>query len=113
VAVDQSTERRLDRLRIWKIAVGPVLAAQAIIIALLTNGFSLPDTATFMNGPPGIPPRLHRLFAIPTGWGVVAFLAISAATLLIVASRPVFPDSALPPVIHPRVVRRTRCPACP
>ncbi|MCX5647045.1 MAG: heliorhodopsin HeR [Phycisphaerae bacterium] len=90
MAVDQSTERRLDRLRIWNIGVGLILAAQAIMIAVLTNSFSLPVTATFMNGPPGTAPGLHRLFDIGTGWGVVAFLGISAGALLIIASPPVF-----------------------
>jgi hypothetical protein len=91
MAVDQSTERRLSRLRIWNIAVGLILAVQAILIAGLTNSFSLPVTATFMNGPPGTAPELHHLFNISTGWGVFAFLAISAASLLIIASPPVFP----------------------
>ena len=90
MAVDPSTERRLDRLRIWNIAVGVILAAQAIMIAVLTNSFSLPVTATFMNGPPGTAPELHQLFDIATGWGVVAFLGISAGALLIIASPPVF-----------------------
>ena len=89
--VDQSTERKLGRLRIWNIAVGLILAVQAIIIAILTNSFSLPVTATFMNGPPGTAPELHHLFNISIGWGVFAFLAISAASLLIIASPPVFP----------------------
>ena len=90
MAVDPSTERRLDRLRIWNIAVGLILAAQAIMIAMLTNSFSLPVTATFMNGPPGTPPELHHLFNIGTGWGVFAFMLISAGALLIIASPPVF-----------------------
>ena len=90
MAVDQSIERRLDRRRIWNIAVGLILAAQAIMIAVLTNSFSLPVTATFMNGPPGTAPELHQLFDIATGWGVVAFLGISAGALLIIASPPVF-----------------------
>ncbi len=89
--VDQSTERKLSRLRIWNIAVGLILAVQAILMAGLTNSFSLPVTATFMNGPPGTAPELHHLFNISTGWGVFAFLAISAASLLIIASPPVFP----------------------
>jgi len=89
--VDQSTERKLGRLRIWNIAVGLILAVQAIMIAILTNSFSLPVTATFMNGPPGTAPELHHLFNISIGWGVFAFLAISAASLLIIASPPVFP----------------------
>jgi hypothetical protein len=91
MAIDQSTERRLGRLRIWNIAVGLVLAVQAILIAVLTNNFSLPVTATFMEGPPGTAPVLNHLFNISTGWGVFAFLAISAGALLIIASPLVFP----------------------
>ena len=91
MAIDQSIERRLDRLRIWNIAVGLILAAQAIMIAVLTNSYSLPVTATFMDGPPGTAPKLLHLFNVATGWGVVAFLAISAGALLIIASPPVFP----------------------
>lgn len=88
--IDHSIERRFGRLRIWNIVVGLILAVQAIMIAVLTNSFSLPVTATFMSGPPGTPPELHQLFNIPTGWGVFAFLAISACALLIIASPPVF-----------------------
>ncbi|HUT96504.1 MAG TPA: heliorhodopsin HeR [Dehalococcoidales bacterium] len=91
MVVDQSIERRLDRLRIWNIVVGLILAAQAILMAVLTNNFSLPVTATFMTGPPGSEPELHHLFNIATGWGVFTFLAISAVALLIIASPLVFP----------------------
>jgi hypothetical protein len=91
MAIDKSTERRLGRLRIWNIAVGLFLAVQAIIIAVLTNSFSLPVTATFISGPPGTAPVLTHLFDIPTGWGVFTFLLISAVALLIIASPPVFP----------------------
>lgn len=91
MSVDQSSEPRLNRLRIWNIIVGLILAVQAIMVAVLTNSFSLPVTATFMEGPPGSVPKLHHLFDIATGWGVVAFLAISAVALLAIASPPVFP----------------------
>jgi hypothetical protein len=91
VAVDQATERKLNRLRVWNIVVGLILAAQAIVMAGLTNDFSLPVTGTFINGPPGTKPGLYQLFNIATGWGVFAFLAISALSLLIIASPPVFP----------------------
>jgi hypothetical protein len=91
MAIDQSTERRLGRLRIWNIIVGLVLAVQAVMIAVLTNNFTLPVTATFMSGPPGTAPQLRHLFDIATGWGVFAFLAISAAALLLIASPFVFP----------------------
>ena len=89
--IDQPIEKKLNNLKIWNIAVGLVLAVQAVLIAVLTNGFSLPVTATFMSGPPGTAPQLHHLFNISMGWGVFAFLAISAAALLIIASPPVFP----------------------
>ena len=92
MAIDQSIEKRFHQLRIWNIAVGLILAVQAIMIGLLTNRFSLPVTATFMTNAPGVgQPELHHLFNIRTGWGVFAFLAISAVSLLIIASSPVFP----------------------
>ena len=86
MTIDQTVERRLGRLRVWNIVVGLILAAQAVLIALLTNDFALPVTATFMSGPPGTAPELFHMFDIATGWGVFAFLAISAAALLIIAS---------------------------
>ena len=91
MAIDQSIERRLDRLRIWNIVVGLILAAQAILMAVLTNNFSLPVTASFITGPPGSEPEIHHLFNIATGWGVFTFLAISAVALLLIASPLVFP----------------------
>jgi hypothetical protein len=91
MAVDQSTERKLGSLRIWNITVGLVLAAQAVLMAILTNNFSLPVTATFMSGPPGTAAELHHLFDIQTGWGVFTFMAISACALLLIASPWVFP----------------------
>ena len=91
MAIDQSIQQRLGSLRIWNIVVGLILAVQAVLIAVLTNNFSLPVTATFMEGPPGSTPVLNHLFDISTGWGVFAFLAISAGALLIIASPPVFP----------------------
>jgi hypothetical protein len=91
MVTDPITEGKLNRLRVWNIVVGLILAVQAVLMALLTNDFSLPVTATFMSGPPGTTPELHHLFNIATGWGVFTFLAISAAALLIIASPLVFP----------------------
>ena len=90
MAKDITDDRRLSRLRWWNIIVGLILAVQAAAIALLTNGFSLPVTATYMTGPPGTPPELNTLFDLPLGWGVFAFLAISAAALFIIAMPGVF-----------------------
>ena len=83
-------EKRLARLRVWNIGVGAVLAVEALAIALLTNGFTLPVTATYMSGPPGTPAKLQHLFDVPLGWGVFAFVAISALALFLIASPGVF-----------------------
>jgi hypothetical protein len=89
-ALTPEVGRRLARLRIWNVGVGLVLAVQAVAIALLTNGFTLPVTATFMDGPPGTAAKLRHLFDVQVGWGVFAFMAISAAALFIIASPGVF-----------------------
>jgi hypothetical protein len=91
MVIDQSIERRLGRLRIWNIVVGLILAVQAIMMAVLTNTFSLPVTATFMEGAPGSPATLHHIWDIQIGWGVFMFMAISALALLLIASPWVFP----------------------
>ncbi|MFA5058847.1 MAG: heliorhodopsin HeR, partial [Opitutaceae bacterium] len=88
--VTPDLERRLNRLRVWNVGVGLVLAVEAVAIALLTNDFRLPVTATYMSGPPGTPAKLSHLFDVPLGWGVFAFVAISAAALFIIASPRVF-----------------------
>jgi len=89
-ALTPDVERRLARLRPWNIGVGLVLAVQAAALAFLTNDFTLPVTATFMDGPPGTEPGLRTLFDVQLGWGVFAFMAISAAALFIIASPGVF-----------------------
>jgi hypothetical protein len=90
VAVAPDVEQRLRNLRWWNIGVGLVLAAQAVVILALANNFSLDVTATYMTGPPGTTARLTWLFGLPVAWGVLAFLFISAAALLIIASPGVF-----------------------
>jgi hypothetical protein len=84
--VDLAVEKKFKSLRIWNLVVGLILGAQAVVVALMTNDFSLPVTSTFMTGPPGTAPELQTLFNIQTGWGVFTFLAISALSLLLIAS---------------------------
>jgi hypothetical protein len=86
--IDQPAERKLGSLRIWNIVVGLILAVQAVIMALLTNDFSLPVTATFMTGRPGTPAALHHWFNISTGWGVCTFMAICLITGFIYTGSP-------------------------
>jgi hypothetical protein len=91
MTIDQATEQKLGKLRIWNIVVGLILAIQAVLMAVLTNNFSIPVTATFLQGMPGTPPTLQTIWNIQTGWGVFAFMAISASALLLIASLWVFP----------------------
>ena len=90
ITTSPDVERRLGRLRPWNLGVGLVLAVQAAALAFLTNDFTLPVTATFMEGPPGTEAELTKLFDVQLGWGVFAFMAISAAALFIIASPGVF-----------------------
>ena len=89
-AASQEFNARLRNLRWWNIGVGLVLAVQAIVIAVLANDFRLPVTATYMTGPPGSDQELTQIGSIPLAWGVFAFMAISAAALLLIASPGVF-----------------------
>jgi hypothetical protein len=91
MTIAQATEQKLGKLKTWNIVVGLILAVQAVLMAVLTNNFALPVTATFMQGPPGSAASLQRIWSIQTGWGVFTFMAISALALLTIASPWVFP----------------------
>ena len=83
-------DARVSKLRWWNVAVGLVLAAQAVVIAVLANDFSLPVVANYMQGPPGTPLTQTAIGDFPLAWGVFAFMALSALALLIIASPGVF-----------------------
>ncbi|MFN0147196.1 MAG: heliorhodopsin HeR [Dehalococcoidia bacterium] len=73
-------ERRLHRLRLFNAGMGTLHLAQGVVILLLSTSFTLPVTATFMEGPPGQePPELRTLFDLRIAWGVAAFVFLSAA----------------------------------
>lgn len=59
---EQSTELKFNRLRVWNIVVGVILAAQAALMAVLTNNFSLPVNTAFMSGLPGTDRKYIALF---------------------------------------------------
>ena len=81
---------RKSNLRIWNLVVGFLLAIEAILIALLTNNFALPVTATYMTGPPGSKASLVHLFQLSLGWGVFLFVLISSIALLSITLPRVF-----------------------
>ena len=83
-------EGRFRKLRLWNIGVGLVLAAQAVLIAVLANDFTIPVVATYLAGPPGSEPSVTQLGEFYVGWGVFAFMALSAVALLLIASPGIF-----------------------
>lgn len=78
------------RLRLYNIVMGLLHAAQGVAMLILSNSFSLPVTATFMEGPPGTPPKLTEWFSVPLGPAVAAFLFISAIAHFLIAAPGVF-----------------------
>lgn len=79
-------EARFRTLRWFNIVIGLVLAAQAVVMGLLMKDFSLDVVATYMTGPPGSPQELTTIGGLSIGWGVLAFVIISAAALLIIGT---------------------------
>jgi len=78
---------RLAGLRRYNIVVGLILLAQAAAVAALANDFTLPVTASYLEGPPGTTPGDPvTLLNTPIGLAVAGFLALSGLALLIVAT---------------------------
>ena len=46
---------RLSGLRRYNLVVGLILIVQAVVVLVLSNGFTLPVTASYLEGPPGTP----------------------------------------------------------
>ena len=75
------------RLRRDNLVAAGLHLAQAVAVVALANGFALPVTASYMQGPPGTPAADPvTLFEIPTGAAVAAFLALSALAHVLVAT---------------------------
>lgn len=67
--------------------MGILHAAQASLVIALSNDFSLPVSATFMEGPPGVgDPAISHLFDVRIGWAVSGFLLLSASAHLLIAA---------------------------
>ena len=79
-----------DRLRLYNLVMAVLHAIQGVAVVALGNGFTLPVTETFLDGPPGTPPPAPTtLFDLDVAWGVAAFLFLSSLFHLVVAS-PMF-----------------------
>lgn len=86
------TDRAPDRLRPFNLTVGLVHLAQAIVLLILSNDFTLPITARFIAGPPGtdFTPQ-EVLWNVPIGPAVAVFLLLAAIDHLLMAAPGVWP----------------------
>ncbi len=84
-------ETRFKRLRLYNLVMGLFHFVQGAALVALSNDFSLPVTASFMQGPPGTPSGpTEALFEVPLGPAVAAFVFMSALAHFIVASPVAF-----------------------
>ena len=91
IAVQAIAPRTANRLRIFNAVAGMVHLVQAVAVLSLTNDFSIPVTALFLDGPPGTEPgTITTLFDFRIGWGVAAFLLMSATAHLVLITPGVF-----------------------
>jgi hypothetical protein len=66
------------RLRVWNTSLAGLHAAQALLILILSNGFTLPITISFLEGPPGTASTTDTVYELPIGPAVAAFLLLAA-----------------------------------
>jgi hypothetical protein len=84
-------EKTYTRLRIYNVIMGFFHAASGAAVVALSNDFSLPVTATFLQGPPGSGVGTPEvLFDVPVGYAVASFLFLSALAHFLIASPGIF-----------------------
>jgi hypothetical protein len=82
---------RFRRLRTYNVVMGALHAAQGVAVLALANDFTLPVTATFLEGPPGTPAGEPTvLFDLSIAWGVAGFLFLSALFHWLIAAPGVY-----------------------
>ncbi len=87
--VPAETTRRYRRLRAFNIAVGVLLAAEALYMLLASNDLALPVTASYLRTDPVAvtgPTLPHLVFSLRIGPAVAVFLTLAAIDHLLVAS---------------------------
>lgn len=87
--VEDSNSQRWRRLRVANVVVALFLSTEALVMLVLSNGLSLPVTASYLRSDPVLAQRgvpSHILFTIPIGAAVAVFLLLAAADHVIVAS---------------------------
>lgn len=81
------TDSAFKRLRTYNLVMGALHGLQGVLILVLATDFTLPVTATYLEGPPGTPPaEPTTLFQLSVAWGVAAFFFLSAFFHLLIAT---------------------------
>lgn len=76
-----------EGLRRYNLIAAAAHALQAVLVLTLANDFTLPVTATYLEGPPGTTPADQIVvWDLPVALGVAFFFALSAAAHLLIAS---------------------------
>lgn len=76
-----------QKLRRWNLIAGSAHLIQLVLILALASDFTLPITASYLEGPPGtLPSDTVTLFNSPIALGVALFFALSAFFHFLVAS---------------------------
>ena len=90
IEMDPATAAAMKRLRRLNVIAGFAHLIQMILILILATDFTLPITASYMEGPPGTPlSDPVTLVDVRVAWGVAAFFGLSALFHFLVAS-PLF-----------------------
>ena len=81
-------ETSIKRLRPYNLTAGSLHLAQALLIVVLANNFSLPVRATYMTGPPGpgVGNQSVVLFSLGFASAIAAFFLLSATAHFFVVS---------------------------
>lgn len=81
------TEQRRVGLRRGNLGLSVLHATQAVAVLVLANDFAIEVTSSFPQGPPGTRvPAAERLFELPIGAAVAAFLALAAVDHLLTST---------------------------
>ena len=82
----------IEGIRRYNLVAAAIHAIQAVLIVVLASDFTLPVTATYLEGPPGTTPADQIvLWDLPVALGVALFFALSALAHVLIASPWLFP----------------------
>ncbi len=87
VSAEGVDERSLRSLRGWNLALTVLHLGQAVAVLVLATDFAITVTRSLPGGPPGTPTGSpEKLFDLPIGPAIAAFLALAAVDHLVTAT---------------------------